>query len=320
MVARDRASARSTNTMLDRLRGTSRRRNTVDLVLSVSSYVDALDRTPVLTLAESWDHPRTIPACYLTDSVAAWNSDLTQDWVRYQGAHQSVVGYPTKLRYALESPVRDFGSAAGDVVLYAATSSSNTPGRWLFDEELRLIDALAPACAKAGMQLLIKPKPNGRPDEFAGFASMHPNVRVGRYGTAANPVDYSLDAGYNAYRLRELSDVDVVVNVGTTFALDAAAAGVPVLQLDLRGRSDLPQLAAAQDAYHLSRYLADRPDVFRLDEHAPLDVGLTEGLTRTDGAAARFGAALQRWLRSAGSFDAAVTRVAGNLEALANTS
>lgn len=291
------------------------------LVVSVCSFPHLVATTtvPTMTLMESWDHPRSRPAGYRTDVVAGWNRQLTEDWIRFQGAEAGVVGFPTKLRYAIESPVGnpEAGSPQAPLthnrVMYAATSSANTPHGWLFSEELRIVDALAEATASLGLDLLIKPKPNGRTGEFDAAAKLHSNVSLGRYGHASGPVDYVLNESYNRYRLEEMASVDAVINIGSTYALDAAAAAVPVLQLDFRSRGDFPDFARAQHSWHLAQYLLARPGTLPI-ESGSLPGALARALTEGLGLGRTYMINLRKWLVPKGGFSDAISRVASALD------
>ena len=288
------------------------------LVVSVCTFPPLLASVdaPRLTLMESWDHPRSRPAGYRTEVVAGWNQDLTEEWIRFQGAARGVVGFPTKLRYAIENPVGppdrggDHAGRHRDRLLYAATASGNTPHGWLFEEELAIIDALAEATAHLGLALMVKPKPNGRPGEFEALRRRHPHLSVGRYGAARGPADYALDAEYNRYRLEELASVDAVINVGSTYALDAAAAAVPVIQLDVRQRHDLPDFAAAQQAWHLSTHLLGHRGTAAVEPGDALTPALEQALEAGLAHCAAYSRRLRTWLVPPGSFDDAVERVA----------
>lgn len=221
----------------------------------------------VVTVMESWDHPYKAPAGFCSETVVAWNASLAADWTQFQGEGDVVVGYPLKLRYALAQaaahPVTDTVGRR-PTALYAASTSSLTAYPGWFSDECRLIRAICVATADAGFDLTVKPKPAGMRGEFDQLAREFPHVRIGTYREGPARVDYYLDDDYNNRRLHELAGCDVVISSGTTFALDAAAAGRPVLQLDLRGSHEFPVVARAADRYHIASYLmGDASLVFR---------------------------------------------------------
>jgi hypothetical protein len=215
----------------------------------------------VLTLMESWDHPTKVPAGYITDTIVAWNNDLADDWIRHQGAGATVLGFPIKLRYAVEHAAASapMPRQSPPWVMYPAGTSSLTEIDSWYESEYRLIEDLCRASARAGWRLLIKPKPNGPSGDFDEFARRYDHVEIGRYQDGSGGGNYYLDADYNSARMKELNRVDLVINCWTTFAFDAALAGKPVLQLDLRGSEQYPRIANALSNYHLDRYVLRDP-------------------------------------------------------------
>ncbi len=264
----------------------------------------------VVTLVESWDHAMKAPVGYRSEIVFTWNEDLCNDWRLTQGDSDVRIGYPFKLAYAV-SPGRG-GCGAGAMAgartaLYAMTTSANTVSRAWFEDELELVSDVAAGCAKAGWKLVVKPKPNGQPGELETVARSA-NVRIAQYGRGAGGNDYYLDNQYNRERIAELDRADVVIAAGTTFALDAALAGKPVLQLDIREDSRYPSLRMACRNYHLERYLLsnDKP-VLRASRQQPLSGALLEWLLKPDGRAAEFANELRQWMESErGAEEAAV--------------
>jgi len=271
----------------------------------------------VITLMESWDHPFKSPAGYSSALVIPWNRDLGADWTHFQGDSNLVIGFPLKLRYALEraAPTIDLERANGEkVAMYAAcTSSLDYPGyrRWFLDE-LKLIRDVARATQRAGWRLLIKPKPNGFAGEFDELSSEFSHVGVGAYGgssSRSSVINYYLDDEYNSARLAELASCDIVINYGTTFALDAAAANRPVLQLDARGSHCYPEVANALKRYHLERYFLGDPELTMRVSDGLLVEQLAGFLDRIDSRPARMTRWIRAWLTEECS-DAAIDRIA----------
>ena len=264
------------------------------------------------TLMESWDHPSKKPAGYRTHRIIGWNQDLNEDWTAFQGPAEHLVGYPFKLRYFLE-PTR--GPLAGSnhrrgTVMYAATSSSMYRYGRVWEEESRLIDGIAEACRQAGLRLLVKPKPTGVPGEFDVLATRHDHLHVAPYGQASTPVDYFLDDAYNEQRLHDLRRVDLVITFGTTFAIDAAAAGVPVLQLDLRPAADLfPDSAFVSHNHHLARHLLSRaPHTFRIEGNS-WRPALSEFLATDSAMPHEYSASLRAWIKPDAPCESATNRL-----------
>jgi hypothetical protein len=248
----------------------------------------------VTTLNESWDHPGGKCAGYPSAVVIAWNRDVARDWVELQGAAEALVGVPVKLAYAYEAPPPQ-EPAPRRVAMYAVGTCA-TERDWYADE-LGLIDDICAATRDAGWDLLLKPRPAGPQHELPGFAQRYAHVRLGRPPQAEGTRDYYLDAEYNEARLREMRSCSLVINSITTFCLDAACAGLPVLQLDLRGDERFPALARAQGNYHLRRYLlADGADCLRPAPPQALATVLRDFLCRPDDRPVAFRDRLRSWI------------------------
>jgi len=204
------------------------------------------------TVVDSWDHPVRKTSGYVTHTAIAWNRDLARDWQRYQGAGAVRIGPAHKLMYALSAD-RDGAGGPGTTLMYPMVTS-RFAGEW-FEAELQVVDAIAEAAREAGWEVLVKPKPMTSRDELAEVAARHDNVSLGTFLDSGAALDYVLTDAYNDVRLRELGEVDLVVNSGTTFGLDAACAGRPLLQLDLSRLEDARAFADANRNYHIQHHL-----------------------------------------------------------------
>ncbi|MEK7884353.1 hypothetical protein [Methyloversatilis sp. NSM2] len=264
----------------------------------------------VVSLMESWDHPPKAPMGYQSRTAFVWNAATREDWVEFQGGEDVRVAYPFKLRYALENPVQ---SSEGDLVLYPATFSARSDPAF-FSAELTLLDHLCRAARTAGMRLLVKPKPNGLEGEFASLLARHPGVELAPYKDNDGSTGYFLDEAYNRQRLDLLARCALVVNLGTTFALDAAAAGVPVLQLRLDDAPRFPLLSQADRWVHLQRHFLSRPDLLcRIGEGDDVDARLADGLSGEGHRARAFSDHLRGWLSGAGGASRAIDDIAARL-------
>lgn len=264
----------------------------------------------VVSLMESWDHPPKAPMGYPSRTAFVWNAATRDDWIEFQGGEDVRVAYPFKLRYALESRVQ---SSAADLILYPATFSARSDPTF-FSAELALLEHLCRAARTADMRLLVKPKPNGLEGEFASLLARHPGVELAPYKDNDGSTGYFLDEEYNRQRLDLLARCALVVNLGTTFALDAAAAGVPVLQLRLDDATRFPLLSQADRWVHLQRHFLSRPELLcRIGEGDDIDARLAEGLTSDGHRARAFSDHLRGWLSGAGGASRAIDDIAGRL-------
>lgn len=267
----------------------------------------------VFTVMESWDHPVKTPVGHASSTVFAWNEDLARDWAAHQGDRSVLVGYPLKLRYwltrTLQDPPRNLR-----VAMYAAGTSSHSVLNDLHVEELRFIEDICQATQQVGWNLVIKPKPNGRVGDFDRIQERYRHVTVGMYRNATTTSDYYLDEAYNHQRLLELQGVSLVINTITTFALDAAVAGWPVLQVDLSGCSEYGALSECQKNHHISKYLLTGSTICReATSRVEVAQNLISYLTNQDTRAEEKSANLRQWLKPERSLAEAVEDMASTL-------
>lgn len=259
----------------------------------------------VATLIESWDHAFAHPAGYLSEWVVPWNEDLGRDWVELQDpAARQVLGYPMKLRYALAASLPE---PAEPALAFASGTSSHDRHAAHFREERALIEAIARGAAAAGWKTLVKPHPMARPGDFDGLGA----EVLGYRGEGAN--DYSLDDAYDRDRLDELRRTTWLANGWTTFGLDAAAAGRPVLQFRLAEEDGWPSLADLYRGEHIRKYYLGGGEVLRLGSAAEIPAQIERVLATWRGKAEEQSSRLRRWLTPDPDPGAAVERVVRSL-------
>jgi hypothetical protein len=230
----------------------------------------------VYTIMESWDHPSKQPVGFTSHKVFVWNEELRRDWMRNQGDSDVSVGYPVKLHYALKNHQHLSKRRRTDTItkiVYPASFSRNSVTNY-FMEELALICELCVATRDKGVVLFLKPKPNGRGGEFDSIKAKFPHVQVGFYQQAGTSTDYELDDNYNRRRFDEVSDSDLIINLGTTFAIDAAAMGLPILQLNVMNPVKYPLITKILTYSHLQDYFLKRRELTFLvtNDHGINDV------------------------------------------------
>lgn len=209
----------------------------------------------IYSILESWDHPGKAPIGYQSRKTFLWNRYLANDWEYYQGRGDIHLSYPVKLNYAIESEV----FCKGEMLLYPAITSSDSE-KELYEEEIRFMHILCRVTAKLGVNLLIKPKPNTRRGDLNQFL-IYTNVTIGLYQQNNGGSSYTLNDEYNISRLEEMSQARFVLNVGTTFAFDASAVNIPVLQLKFTNVEEFPVLSNLDSSPHLSNHLFIKSDL-----------------------------------------------------------
>lgn len=238
--------------------------------LNASAELLCAKNQTVITVMESWDHVVKIPNGYTSEMVFAWNDDLKNDWQRVQCDQNVRTFYPLKLRYArdvvrqLPIPVRR--NELSPFFVYAVASTRRFCIKTLVEIERKLIRDLARAAEIVGWDLLIKPRPNGEEGEFSAIVKEFPNVRVGSIldQDIDQPANYFLSDDYNNKRFSEIVGAEFVINAFTTFGLDSAAAGIPVLQIDIRNADGYADSKFIYENYHLKNYLLPRDPVLRI--------------------------------------------------------
>ena len=79
------------------------------------------------------------------------------------------------------------------------------------------------------------------------------NIIVGEYSPDTDKADMLIDE-FQAYRYLLLKNSKLVINVSTTFGLDAAMADVPVMQLNI-SEKDFGSFAKLKENPHIVKYL-----------------------------------------------------------------
>ena len=270
----------------------------------------------VFSVIESWDHPGKYPVGFTSVNVFAWNRDIGEDWIRYQGGDTFTVSYPMKHRYVIEHlrdhlPVSVTPLKGAPFILYAFASNGQTSNKRLFQEELSFIGEICEAALAHQRTVFIKPKAQGNTRDFDFLLDRYPNVVIGSYKDSGDrPEDYYLDADYNALRLKELQQCDLMVNGGTTFGIDAALFGLPVLQLDFCDANQYPATSQAFTNYHLKKYFVSDPNLtISIRGSTTVFAALNEYLSNPDGREARYGDRLRNWIHTDEPIGEAMDRV-----------
>lgn len=260
----------------------------------------------VYSILESWDHPGKAPIGYQSNKVFLWNRYLAADWQYYQGQEHVSYCYPIKLDYALKNKIL----CKSNVILYPAITSSDSE-KTLYENEINFLHTLSKVVDNLNIKLFIKPKPNtkiGDLDEFLKYS----NVIIGEYQQSGGGSSYSLSVEYNKLRLEEMSQASMVINVGTTFAFDACAVNIPVMQLKFTKVKDFPTFSNLETFPHLNNHLFNKKNlIFELTDNDTIENQLIQILQdpNTIKKAEQFRDYLRDWLIPEESMEESVSRV-----------
>lgn len=224
----------------------------------------------VYSIMESWDHVVKQPSGYLSKAAFVWNEDLANDWKKYN-LDKNVYGvFPLKLRFSKE--VERKKVIKNKICCYAAAYSDHFTRSKISDVEHLIIRKIAAACQRANWKLLIKLRPNGRPDEFDYLKTDFKNITISLTESLnENPANYYLTKDYNMERFNFIEKADFIINCFTTFGLDAAFAKIPVLQMDVRGDESLKNSSLFYNNHHINKYLLQSNNILRIPPSGSLE-------------------------------------------------
>jgi hypothetical protein len=239
-------------------------------------YLFANKRTKTILIMESWDHLVKRPHFIRPNVFLTWNKDLKQDAKIIQNHSKVFYIYPTKLRYTEDRKRIDaltlFNSISNQsyikdllamenkkIILYPVTLTS-LDNFERYKGEIELIKSLARSISNTEYTLFIKPKPTGPIGDYDTLKHIK-NIVIGEYTPNTNKIDM-LDENYHTYRYLLMKYSLVVINVGTTFGLDAAMAGKPVMQLDILGERFGTFVRYSKNP-HIEKYLLNNHFTFK---------------------------------------------------------
>jgi hypothetical protein len=236
------------------------------LVTTLNSYAFLLNNKDleVYTVMESWDHAMKTPNSYLSKKVFLWNNDLQNDWTTYQKDNYTYNIYPLKLRFAKNNKFEK--RKVKDKVVYAVAFTSLYSNPVAETMEKKVIKDLCEVTKLLNLDFLIKPRPISSAHEFKPFLDSYDHVALGYYNPPEkNPSFYSLNDDYNKKRFNEIKDALFTINCFTTFALDSALIGIPVLQLDLR--NIYPDTSFFYDNHHIKKYFISSSNILKIENN-----------------------------------------------------
>ena len=227
----------------------------------------------VITFAGSWDHYYKFSSLgYETDIFIGWSPKMCDDWDKFQGCIKKLVGYPYIFNYlANKNPNKRLIEKKSEKnfkgklkIVYPLTFSKLTSEITLKDyyyEEISLIKNIQKLLIANGVDFFVKPKPSALGDEIAELKKSF--KVIGIQNRPKDNYDFFSEE-YNNERHKLLQKIDGVINLGTTFGVDASIAKLPVMQIDLTESNirKFKYLQYFQIKYkHISSYLLENKDI-----------------------------------------------------------
>lgn len=236
-----------------------------------SSHLICSKHIKHISVMESWDHPIKTPYYYLPDIILTWNRDLKKDIQKYQNFYNRKIFFikPLKFRYIEERLVKDLNELEKsltkkkyinelklikkrNVIVYPTfTSSAGTAKS--HHAEMQIIDMICATLEKLNKVLYIKPKPNGPTGDYDVYKNKYKNVIVGVYASDKNWIDM-LDDEYHTFRYLMFKYSSLIINLGTTFVLEACLMDKPILQMNFL-ENENRELAFVSKNKHIKKYL-----------------------------------------------------------------
>jgi len=198
----------------------------------------------LMLIMESWDHPMKEPYFACPAKHVAWNEPLKNEAIEFQNLSSVITKHTEKFRYIKErenisdktliSTLTEIYSSDLEQLqgrkysVYPMCTSSNYHA---FEGELAFLKYLSATMAGSGRRLYVRPYPLA-PREDRSKLELIDNVIVGIGSQSINGTDV-LDEQAQTHKYLLMVNAQETINVGTTFAIDAALCHCPVLQLKL---------------------------------------------------------------------------------------
>ncbi len=241
-----------------------------DLVVSLTKennpYLLAPWSAKHVSIMESWDHPMKEPYFINPFLHLTWNKALAKETEEFQNLKQvAVLNEIPKFRYIRElssssstliSSIQDaelreelLDFKDKDYCVYPMCTSSDYYG---FKGEIDFLRDLARELCKQDIILYVRPYPLA-PREDTDILNAISGVHVGKLLSIEKGFDVlNRDVQIQKYYL--IRQAKAVINIGTTFALDAALISCPVLQLKLLN-DDFGSFSQYSRGGHIKKYL-----------------------------------------------------------------
>ena len=269
--------------------------------LNASPELLCYKKNEIITVMESWDHCVKHPNGYISDLVIIWNEDLKNDWIKHQMDKNVISSFPLKLRYANDIIFNNkknmtFNSKIKKCI-YAVASAKNFSVPSLTRVEHKIIKKICKATQEAGWDLMIKPRPVGDTNEFDYFLDKYSHVSIGFTSEPKEfAANYFLGDEYNKIRFKEISKAQLVINCFTTFGLDSAVSGKPVLQMDVSRDFELEESKKFYANHHIKNYLIKSKNILKIKQGESLDTVLSNYLKSDKNLHIKYSEELRNWL------------------------
>ncbi len=221
----------------------------------------------IILIMESWDHPAKEPFLVLPAATLAWNKDLISDIKEFQRYNLVCRVKPLKFRYVFERTAQtedvllshlktevlkaevDF-IKKNKVIIYPMCTSS---GYFAFEGEIQFLKELSLGLANTGLKLYIRPYPLAPeadtevlkkiPDSLLGYSALHKDG------------EDMFDDELMTHKFLLIKHAHLILNVGTTFVIDAALINDRIIQLSLE-TDKFKEFSLYSKGIHIRKYLA----------------------------------------------------------------
>jgi hypothetical protein len=216
----------------------------------------------MVTYQESWDHPQKGPYFFTCRVHYCWPL-LLQDTKKYQDGFAEIYSLQRvpKFDYLKRYEAKSFSvfkssefieKYKGKYYIYPVCTSSSY--HQINRYEISFIMLLAQICIELNIPLLIRPYPLAPIEDLKVFSVKNGLVCIDDSVVRSNGYEI-FDSELMGYKKYQLLNARGVINVGTTFALDAASLNVPVLQLNLS--KNFGAFSEVSRYEHIKSYLND---------------------------------------------------------------
>lgn len=219
-----------------------------------------------ITIIESWDHIYKKPMGYIDKFTYLWNHEQIKDFMKFQSQSNCRLSYPKKISYLINKEKLNKDKIKLRTILYPATTSSFAERDKMFESELEFIEHLCFFISKTNYELIIKTKPNGKKGDFDFLKSKYSKIKILESSIFNSTTNFYIDKDEIKLRKEIFSKVDVVLNLGTTYAIEASLFNKPVIQLDFENSFKFSKLSELQKNYHLQKFLLGNNYTYEIDD------------------------------------------------------